>query len=334
MARIAVNLISETTFIDRLTGPYIAFRDCIELLKNQTDIDVHINSDKRCDIIHSHTCSPYFFYKKLRSRSKKTIITAHTIPETAIKTTAGAERSMWFIKWYFRKLFNFADVTIAVSPSVVDSLIKLKVASSIVTIPNPLRRDKFYPSLALREKGRLKWEIPAKQKTVLAVGQLVERKGITTFLEVARRLSHLLFLWVGYIPALAYDAGNLKKMLQKAPSNVRFLGKIPPSDMPLVYNAADVFLHSAYQETCGLVILEAAACELPVVIRNNPEYRTLFTADYIACKSTAEFVSWVDLLATCEKTRVYYVNQSQLLSRAFSSERIVNAWLDLYRSLV
>jgi glycosyltransferase involved in cell wall biosynthesis len=47
------------------------------------------------------------------------------------------------------------------------------------------------------------------------------------------------------------------------------LGWVKEEDMPYLYNAADVFLHTAEYEGFGLPVLEAMACGVPVVVSNS-----------------------------------------------------------------
>lgn len=53
-----------------------------------------------------------------------------------------------------------------------------------------------------------------------------------------------------------------------APANVRFVGQLPREQVGSWYQAADVFVSTARQETLGLVVLEAAAAGPPLVLRD------------------------------------------------------------------
>ena len=46
---------------------------------------------------------------------------------------------------------------------------------------------------------------------------------------------------------------------------VAFVGAVPQVELPLYYNAADIFVMPSYFESFGLVALEAMACGLPVI---------------------------------------------------------------------
>jgi glycosyltransferase involved in cell wall biosynthesis len=51
--------------------------------------------------------------------------------------------------------------------------------------------------------------------------------------------------------------------------HVVFPGYIPHAQMPLMYNAADLFLYPSLRESFGLPILEAMACGTPVITSNT-----------------------------------------------------------------
>ena len=80
------------------------------------------------------------------------------------------------------------------------------------------------------------------------------------------------------VPSVCHkkDARNFKSALfpplpKTIPSNVRFCGYAP--DIIAAYKEGDIFFFPSYEENQGMVILEAAAMGLPIVIRDLPVYR-------------------------------------------------------------
>jgi glycosyltransferase involved in cell wall biosynthesis len=49
---------------------------------------------------------------------------------------------------------------------------------------------------------------------------------------------------------------------------VKFLGRVEPKDMPLVYSLADLFVFPSTMDTFGMSVLEAQSCELPALVTN------------------------------------------------------------------
>lgn len=68
-----------------------------------------------------------------------------------------------------------------------------------------------------------------------------------------------------------YGDGPLKRLLQDIAKetgvgdDIHFMGRIPNSDVPKVLNQFDIFVNCSKQESFGVNILEAMACELPVI---------------------------------------------------------------------
>ncbi|KJS00388.1 MAG: hypothetical protein VR65_12845 [Desulfobulbaceae bacterium BRH_c16a] len=62
-------------------------------------------------------------------------------------------------------------------------------------------------------------------------------------------------------PQLEKKAGELRM----SPDKVLFAGQIPRAEMPRYYSAADIFAFPGFEESLGMVYLEAQSCNLPVV---------------------------------------------------------------------
>ncbi|GIV61043.1 MAG: glycoside hydrolase [Rhodothermaceae bacterium] len=136
-------------------------------------------------------------------------------------------------------------------------------------VPNGTDPDRFVPLEATPLRTRLGLE---HRPTLLTVCRLVPRKGVDTVLQalpqVVEAVPEVVYLIGGDGPdrprleGLARDLG--------VTDHVRFCGRIPDDDLPLLYNACDVFvmpsrLDPPHVEGFGLVFLEAGACGKPVV---------------------------------------------------------------------
>lgn len=111
------------------------------------------------------------------------------------------------------------------------------------------------------------------KKVILFVGRLEEKKGITYLLKAFSQvlqtepLAHLLIIGQGS------QEHELRELSQKMglEDQITFMGKVSNSKLPLYYSLADVFVAPSIRdkdgdtEGLGVVILEAMACETPVV---------------------------------------------------------------------
>jgi glycosyltransferase involved in cell wall biosynthesis len=127
---------------------------------------------------------------------------------------------------------------------------------------------------------------------VLAIGGIEPRKGSRTLLEAfARRCAELgpgallaiaggetLFDYADYRAAWEDDAARLGLRVARGldvdpEADVQVLGPLPDDLMPPLMRAADVFAFPSEREGFGLVVLEAQAAGLPVVVSDLPVLR-------------------------------------------------------------
>ncbi len=120
---------------------------------------------------------------------------------------------------------------------------------------------KALPSGADRKKARKALDI-SEEKTVLAVGQFIPRKGFDILLRAWHHMPPEYGLYiVGDVPTIAYE--SLKDSLRL--KNVHFAGFMGKEQLSRYYTAADVFVLPTREDIWGLVIGEAMAFGLPVI---------------------------------------------------------------------
>jgi 1,2-diacylglycerol-3-alpha-glucose alpha-1,2-galactosyltransferase len=330
-----INVCSETALL-RMKGEGVntAFIDCVELLKEGKDVDVVVNQEERGDLMHSHTYGPYYFLRGLAYRNKK-ILTVHVIPDSIKGSLPWAKTLMPFVKWYFKQVYSYADVCIAISPMVEKVIRDLGVQSKIVRLSNPLQLEKWKRTKELRAKGRAILGLKENEFCVIGVGQLQQRKGPQDFIEIGKQIPNAQFRWIGGRPFGLMTEGikKLNKQIDEAPANIQFAGLFSLEDMPCLYAAADMMLFLSYQENSPLAPIEAAASGIPVIYRNLEEYRLLYHNEYLKASTNAQFTDWVNQLMNDENTYSHGVKVSQQLITQFEKENIRRQLMRLYRNV-
>jgi 1,2-diacylglycerol-3-alpha-glucose alpha-1,2-glucosyltransferase len=112
------------------------------------------------------------------------------------------------------------------------------------------------------------------------------RKGIIDFVDAAKKLPRFRFVWVGRILARPFLPKAAKNVLEAAPENVLFTGRVDSICDAL--SAADVFVFPSYEENQGIAILEAAACGVPLILRDLTVYNTFVDGRNCIKFTTAE----------------------------------------------
>jgi glycosyltransferase involved in cell wall biosynthesis len=120
-------------------------------------------------------------------------------------------------------------------------------------------------------RARLKAELGiTRGRVVLYCGQFIERKGLRQLLDafarIKREYDDVALVLVGYGPMLE----DLRLAAQeRGLSDVHFVGHVEVAEMPALYTVADIFVLPSLEETWGLVVNEAMACGLPVIVSDR-----------------------------------------------------------------
>jgi len=330
-----IHVISETQFIMKATGVHTAFMDHIELLKEKNDIEVVVNDEGTGDIFHGHTYGLYYLWKGRKYKGRR-VFTAHVIPDSIKGSLPLWWLFMPFIRLGLKIVYSYADICIAISPMVEKAIIATGAKTRIVKIYNPVHIDRWKRTEENRKKGRQMLKLTANEFIVLGVGQLTGRKGVEDFLDIAKAIPDIKFVWVGGRPFKGFTEGikRINKKLTKAGKNVINTGQINLEDMPLIYAAADLMLFPSYQENCPLAPIEAAACGMPVIYRDIEEYRSLYENPYIKAGSIEEFIALTKRMI--EDTQFYNegLKISEQMLRQFDKDIIRKKLISIYQSLL
>jgi glycosyltransferase involved in cell wall biosynthesis len=147
-------------------------------------------------------------------------------------------------------------------------------------IPHGVDTSIFRPNRALRSAVRAELGVPDNTPLLLTVAALEERKGVQWMLRalraVAQRFPTVVYVVVGdgpYLPVLERLAQELGIV-----GHVHFLSS--RSDVERFYQAADLFILLSRGEASPLVVLEAPACQLPIVTSLHPPFNELISPQW------------------------------------------------------
>jgi 1,2-diacylglycerol-3-alpha-glucose alpha-1,2-galactosyltransferase len=329
-----IHVVSELNWLLKGNGVNTAFIQHVDLLRTTPGYEVGINRHGRGDVYHSHSYGLFYFLRGLRYKGRR-VLTVHVIPDSAKGSIPGWQILMPLIRWYFRQVYSFADVCIALSPRVEEAILETGAKTRIVRVYNPVPVEYWKSDPDRRNRGREMLGLREHDFVVLGVGQLEGRKGVEDFIDMAEALPDMKFVWVGGRPFGALTEGliRINARIAKAPANVKFPGMFELEDMPYLYASADLFVFPSYQENCPMAPLEAAAAGLPVVFRDLPEYRLLYENPWLSAKNTKEFIQTILRLKSDVK---YYqeikVLSEQLLSQ-FDKDQVRKKLIGIYTEL-
>ena len=162
-----VHMVCETPFGMKGNGVYTAFVDSLELLREKGDVEVVVNGEGHGDVFHSHTYGPYYFWKGKNYKGKR-VFTAHVTPDSGKGSLPLWKFTEPLGRWYLRKVYDYADICIAISPMVAQSIKELGSKTKIVSLPNPILPDHWKFTPEKRRMGRARYRASKCRATWLA----------------------------------------------------------------------------------------------------------------------------------------------------------------------
>ena len=233
------------------------------------------------------------------------------------------------IKRYLRWAYGQADLVLCPSEYTKGLLQQYPVATRLEVITNGVDTDRFQFS---EEKRRvLREQFNLNGLVVFNVGLVIPRKGINTFIDLAKQFPQHQFIWFGKIYSAAVAAQNLPKDL---PKNVQFPGHV--ENVEATYSAGDVFVFPSYEENQGMVILEAASVGRPILVRDIPVYEgwLVHEENCLKAKDDADFAVKLKRLIEDGALRERLTANTKQLAQHHSLEAVASRLKEMYASLL
>ena len=125
----------------------------------------------------------------------------------------------------------------------------------------------------------------------------------------------------------------MQKLIASAPKNLLLPGIVPHDQVANYLATADVFCLPAEQENHPMCVLEAAGANLPIVLRDIPEYDDTFADDAIRCKDDGFSVAIKKLH---ENTSEYkkWQKKAGVIAKRFDSAAAAERLVKLYKQLI
>lgn len=178
-----------------------------------------------------------------------------------------------------------------------------------------------------------RWERPGNARPiVLFVGALRTYKQPHLILDAAQRFPNADFRLAGDGPL----AAELQEAIAlRGLRNVLLLGSRSQEQLRAEYQAADVFLFPSRWEGSPKVILEAAACGMPVIARDDYSPETVLhgTSGYLA-SSDDELLPYLGLLLGNAGLRTEFGRNGRRLAERYDWELITAQWEREFASIV
>ncbi len=233
-----------------------------------TKLAREIVSDRHFDIIHTHNPVAGLTGCKISKAFKiPHIMTLHG-PWSSVRQRF---YTRILARWIEGRALACADLITCDAKSLTQEVnSRYHHDEKVITIPNAVDTHQFSPKIG-RQEARDKLGIKTDSLIILYTGRFVEEKGLPYLLEAfdrhSKRVDDTYLLLVGG----GFDEHLVSRWLSSHPSispRVIIFPYLPYSEMPLVYNASDIFVLPSLAEGMSRSIMEAMACGKPVIATN------------------------------------------------------------------
>ena len=232
------------------------------------------------DLLHLNNMGPKSLYyaKQAQRADVPVLVHTHQTAEDFEESFAFSNLLAKPMKPYLRYAYSLADHLVCPSDH------NRRVIEEYADAPKTVISNGFDPAKVagyddedLRETYLDRYDLDPP--VVFNVGHVIKRKGLEAFVETARAMPDLDFVWFGYLNPAGGEldrflkSRDTKRLVESAPDNCQFTGYV--EDIEGAFAAGDVFFWPSKNENEGIALLEAMSCGKPLVIRDIPTYHWL-----------------------------------------------------------
>ncbi len=233
-------------------------------------VEYTVDPNDTFDLVHVNIAHS----RKIKQFRKKYPVIVHghsTVQDFRRSFTAWRFIAPFFYK-HLQNTYGAADLIITptrYSKFLIESMHVVK--APVLAISNGIDLDSYEYKNEKVEAFRKHFNLTEDSKVVIGVGLLFERKGIHDFIEVARTMPEYTFIWFGHLPSYM-TTHFIKKAIKNKPKNVIMAGYVDGDVIKGAFSGANCVFFPSYEETEGIVVLEALASKTPIVLRDIPVY--------------------------------------------------------------
>ncbi len=245
----------------------------------QNGIEV-VDTLKEADVVHINTIFPKSAWVARRAKRKHipVIYHAHSTKEDFRNSFIGSNLFDNLFGHWIKHCYNLGDIIVTPTNYSKSLLQAYGITKRIEVISNGIDIHYYDKNQIDRETFRKKYGFKADDIVIMSVGLTIKRKGIEDFVELARRMPQYFFIWFGEVNMNTIPR-EIRKVVQTKLPNLIFAGYAKKDDLREAYGSCDLFLFPSYEETEGIVVLEAAAMKIPALLRDIPVYADWLTED-------------------------------------------------------
>ncbi len=236
-------------------------------------IEYTTNPKDDYDIVHINTLGlkSRHLARKARKAGKRVVYHAHSTEEDFRNSFVFSNLISGLVKKWLCGCYKSGDVIITPTEYSKRLIKGYGITTPIFPVSNGIDLAKYEPKPGDREAFRSRMGLSGDDKVVIAVGLYFERKGLLDFVQMAKDMPDVKFIWFGKTPLYSVPHKIRKAVRTKLP-NLNFAGYVQPEELKQAYVGCDAYIFPTFEETEGIVLLEALAAKANVIIRDIPVF--------------------------------------------------------------
>jgi glycosyltransferase involved in cell wall biosynthesis len=267
----------------------------------------------------------------------RTVFTVHGIPQPKL------EDDLFYKLLYSLEekcLHETRSKKIVTISNYASKILECKFNINPAVIHNGVDHNLFYPT---NNKDLIKSKLGfARRRIILNVGRFNSYKNQIILLNAlnnlpSTKLTQLLIVFVGSGPL----ERELRKISKKIESNkglrTLFLSNISTENLRLIYQAADIYVHTSINEMFGLSLLEAMSSGLPVISSHGGAAKEILGEEYdlyFDPQNAEKLSALMDWLTEDSISREEYARQCYYRSLIFDWRKTFEQYLKIYEEVI
>lgn len=320
---------------DYITGGHYQSVQNQRKILDHHGIEYTTEPDLDVDLVHLNNMGPRSFFQARRAQQRDlpVLIHGHQTAEDFRESFTLSNTLSKPLRWYLERAYSLADHIVC--PSAHNQ----KVLDRYTTADKTVVSNGFDPSrLEGYEELRTEYldRYDLDPPVVFNVAHVFKRKGLKAFIETARAMPNVSFVWFGYLnPSdgkLDYFLKDreTERLVANAPDNCTFTGFI--EDIRGAFAAGDIFFYPTKNENEGIALLEAMYCGKPPVVRDIETFQWLDDGTH-CLKAKSDFVPTIERALDTD-TRERLGANAHEISTDYSIDAVGEQLYELYTTLL
>lgn len=296
-------------------------------------VETTFDKNDTYDLVHFNSLFPksYRFLKKLMKKGVPVVVHGHSTYEDFRESFRCWKLMEPVFDSWITKMYGNAPLIVTPTPYSKGLIENYKCTKcEVVAISNGIDLEEYAPNEKYVKAYQEFFKLKKGQRVIIGVGLPFKRKGLYDFIDIAKKMPNVTFIWFGHLQKILTQHGILKAM-KTAPKNVIFPGYIDGAVIKGAMQKADLMLFPSYEETEGIVALESLASKTPLLVRDTGVYEGWLedNKNCFKAKTNDEFIEKINYIFTHDTSKV--IEEGYKVAEARSLDKVGKQLIELYQ---